>query len=187
MPLAATTEGRSMNYQKAFAAITRQVFPGETMLWQQPVDYEFANETFLKGAFVLTDRRIIYVGSFLMERADFSIPISSITSIDSDRALILTYTLITAGNIVHRFVGLHPQIINTINQLRSGGYVPTAAPGAPVPAAPAAAPAAATAPAPAAPEPALSTADELGKLASLHAAGDLTDAEFSAAKARLLS
>jgi hypothetical protein len=65
------------------------------------------------------------------------------------------------------------------------GAVPQYAP-PPYPTAPYPAPAYAAAPAPA-PAPAASPGvEELGRLVALHDAGDLTDAEFSAAKAKLL-
>jgi hypothetical protein len=64
------------------------------------------------------------------------------------------------------------QRIADLEGQQQGGYAPQQAPPAPAPA-----------PAPAAP----SMLDQLNQLTSLHEQGALTDAEFTAAKAKLLS
>lgn len=153
-----------MNYEKALAVISQKLLPGESILMKQKLNYQNAKKNLVSGALVLTQQRVMFVGSLMLERSEFSIPLNTITSVDSNRSFANTYTTITAASATHRFLAVDPKFVNAINNARMSGGTSNAPPVA----------------------AASSTADELSKLASLHASGVLTDAEFSAAKARLL-
>lgn len=158
------TEGSIVNYEKALAAIGQKLQPGESIQMKQKINYRNAKKSLLGGALALTPQRLIFVGSVMLDRAEFSIPLNTITSVDSHRSFANMYTTITAASATHTFLALDPKFVEAINKARM----------------------ASAAPAPTAPT-AASTADELSKLASLHASGVLTDEEFAAAKKRLLT
>lgn len=86
------------------------------------------SETSLSGALALTPTRVLFSGSFLMERADLSIPVDTITSVDQHRQALLTFTTITAAGAAHRFLEMPPSWLDKLNQVRTG-TVPVAKPG----------------------------------------------------------
>lgn len=160
-------EGR-VNYEKAHAKAAAQLHPGERELTATKASLKPPGHNITPGALVLTDQRLIFVGGLMgiVERASLSIPLASITSIDSHGAVV-GFTTIAMGGAQHRFLSLPEPFVRYLHEVRAWRVTPQ------VPAQP-----------PAVPVP--TRVDELERLAKLREQGILTDEEFAAEKLRLL-
>lgn len=155
-----------MNFEKAHARATGQLHPGEKELASIAASLKPHGHNITPGALVLTDQRLIFVGGLMgiVERANLSIPLSAITSIDSHGALVIDFTTITMGGAQHRFLGLPEAFVNYLNEVRAFRLTPQHAAHVQMP----------------------TRVDELERLAKLRDQGVLTDKEFAGEKSRLL-
>ena len=120
------------------------------------------------GALVLTDQRLLLVGGFMgiVERANVTIQLVAISSIDSHGAVV-GVTTFAMGGARHRFLQLPEPLVRYVQEVRAWRLnpqpqMPTSAVHAPT------------------------RLEELERLARLHAQGVLSDDEFASEKARLL-
>jgi hypothetical protein len=120
------------------------------------------------GAIALTDRRIMWVREGLVNKTSEDWPLSTITTVAWKSGLALGKITITAASTSAVVANVDKKVgARFVDEARAriGARATTAT---------------------SMPPAAMSTADELGKLGELHAAGVLSDDEFAAAKARLL-
>ena len=119
------------------------------------------------GALVLTNRRFVFSGGGWVSKGARSLPLQQVTSFDLQRGTTFAHLQVTTAGAFSRYLIVY----KAAEEFAKAGndmlmQIHTAA-------------------APIAPAP--SAADELTKLAQLHDQGMLTDAEFAAAKAKVLS
>ncbi|WP_241031866.1 SHOCT domain-containing protein [Rhodococcus koreensis] len=150
--------------------ISAELQPGEDVLASvlaTVVDKSFGASGTVRGKLVLTNRRFFFSGDGRGSSQHRAIPLQHVTSVDLHKNLMFAQVMITFAGGVSRcrvkyndaapFVKVAQDVV--------GGRVDSPAPS---------------------PIPVTSAADELAKLAQLHAQGVLTDAEFATAKANAL-
>lgn len=153
--------------EKALEQITSRLQPGEEIRATVPgvlTDGKSASGT-QRGMLVATTRRFLFQGTTLGPGSSESValPWNLVSAVDVHKNLMTSHVVVQGAGGGARFLVKYAEAVpfaEAAQQLL----------GQPAP----------TAPAPS------SAADELVKLAGLHQQGVLTDAEFAAAKARLL-
>jgi hypothetical protein len=154
-----------VNFQKALRQVLSQLHAGEQELTAISATLKEPGCNINPGALVLTSERLVFVGSLLLERSNISIPVNSITSV-GNHGVVTGFTVISVGGAQHRFLRLPVPFLTYLDEIRAwarGG-------------APSAQPVAAGG----------DMASQIQQLATMHQSGVLTDAEFVAAKTRLL-
>lgn len=157
-----------MNYEKAHAKAAAQLYPGEKELTATKANLKPPGHNVTPGALVLTDQRLIFVGGLMgiVERASLSIPLVSITSIESHGAVV-GFTTITMGGAQHRFLSLPEPFVRYLHEVRAWRVTPQLPVQPPTVQVP-------------------TRVDGLERLAKLREQGVLTDEEFATEKSRLL-
>ncbi len=162
-----------MNVEKALAKIDGQLRPGEHIVETaktslRETDARGRQTIVFEGVAAVTTHRLIFAGSYLFERSDLSVPVSSIDSVVSRRRHLVWCSVVTATDgAEYWFDEFPPDFERALARRRlapSPSQRPRPKPG----------------------RPAQLPIDQLAQLAQLHLSGELTDAEFAAAKAILL-
>ena len=120
----------------------------------------------VSGILVLTDRRFIFSGGAWGTKDSHSVPLSGVTSIDLHKNLMSAHVQVTAAGNIARYLVKYKDaepFVKTAHDVLASAH--------------AAVPAASNS---------VSPADEIAKLAALHAQGLLTDDEFVTAKTKVL-
>lgn len=124
------------------------------------------------GSLALTNQRVIYIGSFGLEKKFDSHPLATLTGITTTHGLVMGELEIKNGlmlqeySIARRFMD---DFVAEVRRVADSAQVQTHSAPPPPPAPPSA-----------------SATDELKKLADLHAQGILDDDEFAEAKQRII-
>jgi Short C-terminal domain/Bacterial PH domain len=155
--------------KKAMATITESLQPDEQVLGTIHAAYivSTTNSENTIGTLALTNKRLIFSGSIGLKREQHSSPLQLVTSVDLVKGAMLSHLQVTLAGSVSKY---------RVKYTDASAFVQATH---------AAVAAAQTAPASQTSAP--SAADELMKLADLHAKGVLTDEEFATAKAKALS
>jgi hypothetical protein len=120
----------------------------------------------VRGMLVLTDRRFIFSGGAWGTKDSHSVPLSGVTSIDLHKNLMNAHIQVTAAGNISRYLVKYRDaepFVKTAHDVLVSAHATIPATSTPV-----------------------SPADEIAKLAALHAQGLLTDEEFFAAKTKAL-
>jgi hypothetical protein len=120
----------------------------------------------VRGSLVITDRRFLFSGGSWGATDSRSLPLSNVTSIDLHKNLMLAYVQVAHAGGFDRYMVKYNDaaaFVKVAHEALANAHQQ-----------------------PAAAAPPSSTADDLAKLAELHASGVLSDDEFTAAKARVL-
>jgi hypothetical protein len=120
----------------------------------------------VRGVLALTDRRFLFSGKAWGASGSRTFPLSTVTSIDLHKNLMLAYVQVTLAGGSERFLVRYKDAEPFIQVAHRVLAELQSAPAAPA---------------------AVSVADELAKFAVLHSQGVLSDDEFSAKKAELLA
>lgn len=156
-----------MKYEKARAVLWSRVAPDEQVVAESKGILRQNGKDLLTGAIVMTDRRLLFHGSLLLQQAEVSAAWNTVSAIDQHRQAFNTYTRVSSMGANHEFLALEQHMIDWANHLRHEAQAgqqqgSLQAPGAP------------------------SNIGDLERLVALHSSGALSDAEFVAAKAKLL-
>jgi Bacterial PH domain len=156
--------------EKHLAKITDGLQPGEQMLASVPAtitDKPNSTSGSIGGALALTDQRLLFSGGTWAAKSSRSIPLDQVTSVDLHKTPMFAHIQITIAGGFERFLvkykdatGFVAAAHEALGRIHAPGQSGAAS---------------------------RSVADEVAKLASLHAQGVLNDEEYSIAKARALS
>lgn len=160
-------------YDKHYPQIVAALHDGETMVAALSAtittDLRSTSGT-ISGAIAATTERFMFSGSGMLQKDARSFPWIQVSSLNLQQGLLLAHITVTAATSAARFMVGKSADTQAFVAAAQEQMVRAKTASAGVAAAPSAP----------------STADELTKLAGLHAQGILTADEFAAAKARLL-
>jgi len=155
--------------EKHLAKIADGLQPGEQVLASVSAtitDKPNSTSGSVGGALALTDQRLLFSGGTWAAKGSRSIPLQQVTSVDLHKTPMYAHIQITIAGGFERFLVKYKEatgFVAAVQEALARIHAPSQPGGA-----------------------SASVADEVAKLASLHAQGVLNDEEYAVAKARAL-